>query len=96
MLDICSLSVLMSCMRHCSCLFLCMVMSQGYVRRRSLGLGLYKWIASGLLGIRRMDKVPNTRIRELWGVMKGLKKLFSNDLSTWREWRMTELVRGSM
>ena len=26
----------------------------------------------GLLGIRRMDKVPNARIRELCGVRKGL------------------------
>ena len=25
----------------------------------------------GLLGISRMDKVPNARIRELCGVMKG-------------------------
>ena len=26
----------------------------------------------GLLGIRRMVKVPNSRIRELWGVTKGV------------------------
>ena len=26
----------------------------------------------GLLGIRRMDKVPNARIRELYGVTKEL------------------------
>ena len=26
----------------------------------------------GLLGIRRMDRVPNARIRELCGVRKGL------------------------
>ena len=26
----------------------------------------------GLLGIRRMDKVPNARIRELCGVTKGV------------------------
>ena len=27
----------------------------------------------GLLGIRRMDRVPNSRIRELCGVKKGLQ-----------------------
>ena len=26
----------------------------------------------GLLGVRRMDKVPNTRIRQLCGVTKGV------------------------
>ena len=28
----------------------------------------------GLLGIRRTDRVPNARIRELCGVRKGLDK----------------------
>ena len=28
----------------------------------------------GLLGIRRMGRVPNSRIRELCGVRKGLMK----------------------
>ena len=28
----------------------------------------------GLLGIRRMDKVPNVRIRQLCGVTKGVDK----------------------
>ena len=27
-------------------------------------------IIRGLLGIRRMDIVPNVRVRELWGVTK--------------------------
>ena len=30
---------------------------------------------SGLLGVRRMDKVLNTRIRELWGVTKGVDEM---------------------
>ena len=34
----------------------------------------------GLLGIRRMDKVPNARIRELCGVKKGLM-VFSDGLA---------------
>ena len=38
-----------------------------------------------LLGIRKMDKVSNARIRELCGVM-----------NIWREWRTTVLLRGSM
>ena len=28
----------------------------------------------GLLGIKRMDKVPNAQIRELYGVMKGMNE----------------------
>ena len=40
----------------------------------------------GLLGIRRMDKVPNTQLREL----------FFDGSVLWREWRMTRLLRGSM
>ena len=37
----------------------------------------------GLLGIR-VDKVPNTRIRELYGVTKGLMKMFSGNAAMWR------------
>ena len=44
----------------------------------------------GLLGIRRMDKVPNSRIRELCGVTKGvakgLMKVFFDGSAMWREW----------
>ena len=50
----------------------------------------------GLLGIRRMDKVPNARIRELCGVTKGLMKVFSDGSAMRREWRMTGLLRGSI
>ena len=41
----------------------------------------------GLLGIRRVDRVPNARIRELYGVTKGvdgLKKVFSGSFAMWR------------
>ena len=31
----------------------------------------------GLLGIRRMDRIPNALIKKLCSVMKGLMKLFS-------------------
>ena len=49
----------------------------------------------GLLGIRRMDKIPNVQIRELCGMTKGLMKLFSDGLSIWKEWRMIGLPRES-
>ena len=39
-------------------------------KRRSLGLGLYN--IKGLLGIRRIDKVMNARIRQLCGVVKSV------------------------
>ena len=29
----------------------------------------------GLLGIRRMDRVPNARIRQLCGVTKGVEEM---------------------
>ena len=38
----------------------------------------------GLLGIRRMDKVPSAQIRELFGVTKGLMEVFSDGLAMWR------------
>ena len=49
-----------------------------------------------LLGIRRMDKVPNAQIKALCRVTKGLMKVFSDGLAMWRECRMTGLLRGSM
>ena len=54
-----------------------------------------------LLGIRRMDRVPNARIRELCGMAKGVderikRKIFSIGLVTWKGWKMTGLLRGSM
>ena len=54
----------------------------------------------GLLGIRRMDEVPNARIRELCGVTKSgtkrLVKVFPDGSTMRREWRLTRLLRGSM
>ena len=37
----------------------------------------------GLLGIRRRDKVPNARIRELCGVAKGVDERISEDVLRW-------------
>ena len=33
---------------------------------------IIKSVNGGLLGVRRMDRVPNAQIRELCGVRKGL------------------------
>ena len=53
-----------------------------------------------MLYVKRMDRFPNVRIRELWGVKKGLDdrtdESVSGGLSMWREWRMTGLPRESM
>ena len=40
------------------------------MRRRDLVLGPNRWMTSGLLGIRRMNRVPNEWIRELCRVAK--------------------------
>ena len=55
----------------------------------------------GLLGIRRMDRVVNARIRDLCGVKKELDKRIdegdrSGGSAMWRGWRVIELRRESM
>ena len=37
----------------------------------------------GLLGIRRVDKVPNTWIRQLCGVMKGIDEKIDEGVLQW-------------
>ena len=37
----------------------------------------------GLLGIRRIDRVPNARIRELCGVRKGLDERINEGVLRW-------------
>ena len=37
----------------------------------------------GLLGIRRMDRIPNAWIRELWGVRKGLDERIDESVLQW-------------
>ena len=34
----------------------------------------------GLAGIKRMDKVPSVRIRDLYGVMKGVDERIDEDV----------------
>ena len=37
----------------------------------------------GLLGIRRMDRVPNARISELCGVKKGIDESIDESVFRW-------------
>ena len=37
----------------------------------------------GLLGIRRMDRLPNAQIRELYGVKKGLNERIDEGVLRW-------------
>ena len=37
----------------------------------------------GLLGSRRMDRVPNARIKELWGVKRGLDNRIDEGVLRW-------------
>ena len=52
----------------------------------------------GLLGIRRMDSVPNTRIRGLYRVRKGLDERTDEGVLQWYGlvWRGIGLPRESM
>ena len=43
-------------------------------RIRVLGLGLYRWKTSVLLGIRMVDKIPNARVRELCEMTTGVEE----------------------
>ena len=59
-------------MRHCLCLLFCMVIKQLYEEERERYRIRTIWIDNlrVVLGIKRMDKVPNTGIRELCGLTK--------------------------
>ena len=46
-----------------------------------------------LLGIRRIDRVPNARIRQLSGLTKEVDEIF-DDLSKLKEWGMIGLLKG--
>ena len=54
----------------------------------------------GLLGIRRVDKVPNPRIRQLCGITMGMDKKIDEGVLRWlghvERMRMTGLLRGSV
>ena len=73
MLEICSLSVLVL---HETLLVPVLMYSSETMLRKEKERSKIRAIRMdnliGLLGIRRMDRVPNARIRELFGVKKGL------------------------
>ena len=51
----------------------------------------------GLLGIRRMDRVPNAQLRELCRVKKGPDERIDEGVSVmWKGWRGIGLPRESM
>ena len=78
MLGVCSLSVQKSCMKHCLYLFLYMTVRQCYEKSVVQMDNLRR-----LLDIRRMDRVPNARIKELCGVKKGLDERIDEGMLRW-------------
>ena len=67
------LSVQGFCMRYCLCLFSCTVVRMIWKENKSFRIRAVQMDnLRSLLGIRRMDKVPNAEIRKLCGTMKGV------------------------
>ena len=78
------MSVLESCMKHSSHLFLGMVETMlRKDKERSRIRVLQRDTLRGLLGIRRMVRVPNARIRELCGVAKGVEERIDEGVLRW-------------
>ena len=70
---------------HCLYLLLCMAVKQYYGRRleRSRIRAVQMDNLRGLLGIRRMNRVLNARIRELYEVKKGLDEKIDEGVLQW-------------
>ena len=89
MLGVCSLSVLRSCMSEYYYLFLCRVLMYGSEtmiwreKERSRIRALQMDNLGGLLGIRRMKKVPNARIWQFFGVTKGVDEKTDEGVLRW-------------
>ena len=79
MLGVCSLSVLGSCIIHCSFLLLFMVVKKKMSRIRAVQMVNPR----GLPGIRRMDKIPNARIKELSGMAKCVDERIDEGVLRW-------------
>ena len=82
MLMICSFSVLNSWMKHSLYLYGSGTMlwkENERSRIRAVQMGNLR----GLVGIRRMDRVPNARIKELCGVMKRLDERTDEVVLRW-------------
>ena len=85
MLGICSLSVLESCIKHllAPVLMYCSETILWKQKERSRIRAVQVDNIRGLLGIRRMDRVPKARIRELCGVKKGLDEMIYEGVLRW-------------
>ena len=71
-------------MKHRLYLFLCMGVIQCYgEKERSRVRAVQIDNLRGLLGIRRMDRVPNGRVWELCGVKKGLDERIDVGVLWW-------------
>ena len=67
---------------------------QCYGRRRRDRIGTIEMNnLIDLLGIRRMDIVPNSQIRELCRVTKAFMKVFSGGSAIWKGWKMIGLLK---
>ena len=76
MLGICSLSVLV--LHETLLLAVVMYVSETILwkeKERAIVRAVQMNNLKGLLGIRKMDRAPNARIRELCGVKKGLDSI---------------------
>ena len=47
----------------------------------------------GLLGIRRMDRIPNAWVRQLCSMKKGLRKVFFGGSAMWKGWRGDRITK---
>ena len=99
MLGICRLSLLESCMKHCLYLFICIAVRHETLlvpvymyssetmlwkeKERSRVRAVQMDNIRGLLGIRRMYRVPNAEIRELCRVKKGLDEWIDEGALRW-------------
>ena len=68
-------------------------------KERSRGRAVQMDNRRGLLGIRRIDRVPNAGVRKLcrvtkWGGIKRLMKAFSNGSAILKEWVIIGLLKG--
>ena len=74
--------------------------SETMIRKENERSRVRVYSLKNLLGIKRMDRVPNPRIMELCEVTKGkvkeLMKVFLGGSAMRREWRIPGLLRESM
>ena len=70
-------------MKHCLYLFLCTIETMLRKEEISRIRAVQMVNLRGLLGIRKMDRVPNEWIRELCGVTKGVDKRIDKGVLWW-------------